>query len=113
MERYSRCGEHDLEYGCIYKEKKVIIMPDLIDLNKKRIRRGGKDLWDFLKSLKKGDMVSAEKAMQITDTYAITHRDLVFFLSILDVNIEMEEFYKLILERLSRKTVQPIMKYDN
>lgn len=79
---------------------------DLIESNKRRIRRAGPELWNFMKSLKPQQILSGTEAMKIVDTYGIRPSDLVFFLSIIDVEIQMEEFYCELKERENIKSIR-------
>lgn len=75
---------------------------DLIEQHKRRISRSGKELWNFMRSIKPGDCISGIDAMKIKDNYGIRPSDIIFFLSILDAHVNMEEFYKLLEEEYNK-----------
>lgn len=74
---------------------------DLLDQHKKRVMRGGKDLWKQFCGLKEGDIISGELAMKFSDAYGIRASDLIFFLDSRGASIEMESFYKGLCEKES------------
>lgn len=75
---------------------------DLVDLNRKRILRAGKDLWERITSIQPDDVIPAILAEKFMDVYGIRPSDLIFFLSVMGASIDMEPFYEILIERANR-----------
>lgn len=75
---------------------------DILKHVERKISRGGEKMWNFLRSLKAGDCISGKIAMNIKDLYGIRPEDLVFFFTIINVEIKMEEFIKLLEEEKNK-----------
>jgi len=52
---------------------------DLVDLNRKRILRAGKDLWECIISIQPDDVIPAILAEKFMNVYGIRPSDLIFF----------------------------------
>ena len=61
--------------------------------------RVGKTWWDFLKSLSNGSKITGKEAMFICDSYGIRHSDIIFWMDVMGVLVDMEGFVKEIEEK--------------
>lgn len=72
---------------------------DIIKFHEMRKRRPGKKWWDFLKQLKEGGKISGKEAMFLCDSYGFRHSDLIFWMDVIGVSVNLEEFFEEIKEK--------------
>ena len=78
---------------------------DIIKFHEMRKRRVGQKWWGFLKQLKEGGKISGKEAMFLCDSYGIRSSDLIFWMDVIGVSVNLEEFLEEIKEKVHRQSL--------